>query len=354
MLLVAPVAVGCRLPGREGPVPQSLADCRRLVQRGAASLEHGRTADAETCLAQAVAICPVDSEARRHYAEALWRRGTRPEAIAQMEEAVRLAEFDAASWARLAEMQLAVGLHEQAARSAETAVELDRKLAAAWAVHGGVARATGRHADALADYLRALGQAPRDRAILLEVAESYRLLNQPQRALQTLQTLAETYPPGEEPGRVMYLMGAAQLAVGRTDDAVTSLSAAIARDTPTVEMYHQLAEAQFMSGHPTEAAAALQQALAMQPAHQPSRELLRRSARRRRSLNRHENLHIIACQIANESRPTNGRPANRENVLQYGSFSIWTNIRSKRPNRHRWQIRFRRTAEKIARPRFVS
>jgi len=121
-----------------------------------------------------------------------------------------------------------------------------------------------------------LGQAPRDRAILMEVAESYRLLNQPQRALQTLQTLAETYSPGEEPGRVLYLLGTAQLAVGRPDDAAASLSAAIARENPTVEMYYQLAEAQYMSGHPSEAAAAVQQALAMQPSHGPSRELLQR------------------------------------------------------------------------------
>jgi tetratricopeptide (TPR) repeat protein len=275
-LLLLLTAVGCRLPGREGPVPQSLADCRRLVQRGVASLEHGRQADAETCLAQAVAVCPVDSEARRHYAEALWRRNARTEAVAQMEEAIRLAGEDAALWARLAEMRLAVGQGALAAQAAEKAVEYDRKLAAAWAVRGAVARAEGRNADALADYLRALGQAPRDRAILMEVAESYRLLNQPQRALQTLQTLAETYSPGEEPGRVLYLLGTAQLAVGRPDDAAASLSAAIARENPTVEMYYQLAEAQYMSGHPSEAAAAVQQALAMQPSHGPSRELLQR------------------------------------------------------------------------------
>ena len=59
------------------------------------------------------------------------------------------------------------------------ALNLDPKLPAAWVVRGTVqAGRPASRAQALADYLRALGYAPRDRAILREIADLYRQLNQ--------------------------------------------------------------------------------------------------------------------------------------------------------------------------------
>ena len=164
-------------------------------------------------------------------------------------------------------MYLAGGQLELARQNAERAIDLDPRLPGAWAIRGGVMRAAGQPSEALADDLRALGYAPKDRAILLEVAELYRQENQPERALQTLQTLAETYSPGEEPGQVQDLLGQAYVALGRYDDAVESLSLAVARGKPTPEMLCHLGEAQLLAGNPTEAAAAARQALAIQPQH---------------------------------------------------------------------------------------
>lgn len=276
LLLLALLSASCRLPGKEGPVPQSLTDCRRLSQKGVAALERDEQPKAETLLAQAVTACPVDAEARRHYAEALWRRGAQQDAMTQLEEACRLAGEDASLWARLAEMRLTSGQPELARQAAETALNLDPRLPNAWAIRGGVMRAIGQPGDALADCLHALNYAPNDRAILREVAELHRQLNQPDRALQALQTLAETYPAGEEPGQVLYLTGLAYVALGRYDDGVESLSAAISRQQPTAEMFCHLGEAQLLAGHPPAAAEAARQALALDPQHQASRSLLQR------------------------------------------------------------------------------
>jgi tetratricopeptide (TPR) repeat protein len=270
------LVVGCRLPFREGPVPQSLTECRRLSQQGVTALERGEQSKAETLLAQAVAACPVDAEARRHYAESLWRRGVRQDAIAQLEEAGRLAGDDATLWARLAEMRLDNGQPELARQDAEQALKLDPKLASAWAIRGGVSRAAGRPHEALTDYLRALSYAPKDRAILQEIAELHRQLNQPERALQTLQTLADTYSPGEEPGQMLYLTGLAYMALGRYDEGRESFSAAVLHGKPTAEMLCRLGEAELLAGHAAEAADAARRALALEPQHQPSRELLGR------------------------------------------------------------------------------
>lgn len=276
VLLMALLTAGCRLPGREGPISQSLTDCRRLSQQGAVALERGDATKAEGLLSKAVAACPVDAEARRYYAESLWRRGAHDEAIAQLEAASQLSAEDASLWARLAEMRLAQGQYEVAQRDADQALRLDPKLAKAWAIHGGVAKAGGRFQDALTDNLRALSYTPNDRAILLEIAELHRQLNRPDRALQALQSLADTYSPGEEPSQVLYLTGLAYVALARYDDGVESLAAAVTRGQPSPEMLCHLGEAQLLAGRPLDAANAANQALAMQPQHQASRELLER------------------------------------------------------------------------------
>jgi tetratricopeptide (TPR) repeat protein len=275
LMLALPLA-GCHWLGREGPVPPSVAEGRRLSSQGAALLDRGRQQDAEALLAKAVAACPTDAEARRHYAEALWQRGARPEAIAQLEQASRLTPDVASLWTRLAEMHLAGGLSQRAWEDANRAIDLDPKLPGAWAIRGRVLRAAGHPNEALAADLRALGYAPKDREILLEVAELYRQLNQPEQAIQTLQGLAETYSPGEEPSQVEHLLGLAYIALGRGDDAVECLLAATVRGKPTVEMLCHLGEAQLLAGHPTEATAAAQQALLMQPQHPSSIALLER------------------------------------------------------------------------------
>lgn len=273
-LLLAVLPSGCQLPGLEGPVSRSQATCRQLSQQGIAALERGQLQQAEAVLAKAVDACPIDPEARRHYAEALWRSRAQQQAIAQLEEACRLASEDAPMRGRLAEMQLLVGQLQRARESAQQALDLNPKLPAAWAIRGRVMQAGGQPQEALADFHRALGYAPQDRQILLEVAELYRQLNRPQRALAALQSLADTYSQGEEPQRVLRLMGLSYTALGRYEDAVESLSTAAAREDPTPEILCRLAEAELLAGRPAEAEVAARRALAIQPQHQPSRRLL--------------------------------------------------------------------------------
>ena len=193
-----------------------------------------------------------------------------------MEAGLKIANEDTAFRVRLAEMYLAAGRMQQAAGTAQLVLDLDPKSAAAWAIHGGVMKAAGQPQQALAAYLHALGIEPRDRNILFEVAELYRQLNQPDRALQTLQALADTYTPGEEPQNVLYLTGAAYLALNRYDEAVESMFAAVQRGQPNSDLLCHLAEAEFLAGHSREAAAVAGQALALQPQHRPSLDLLKR------------------------------------------------------------------------------
>jgi tetratricopeptide (TPR) repeat protein len=265
---------GCRLPGREGPVSQSLVNSRQYCQRGVAAGERGQWQRAEELLYEAVRACPSDPEARRHYSEALWHRGQRDEAVAELQEAIRLAVDSAELHVLLAEKRSAMGEIELAWQSAQRAIDLEPKLAAAWAMRGRVKGAAGRPREALSDYHQALGLAPDDPAILLEIAEAHRELNEPQRALAALYRLADTYSPGDEPQQVLYLQGLAYGAVDRWDEAAESLSQAVVKGHPTPEILYRLGQAELHVGRPVQALTAAREALAIDPGHQPARELL--------------------------------------------------------------------------------
>ena len=277
-LALCALAGGCRSLANRGPVSQSVANCRQLTQQGINAMERGDWKRAESLLSRAVQTSATDADARRNYAETLWRRGATQDALVHLEEARRLAVEDPNLAVRTGELHLALGQVSKASQLADEALRLDPRLAAAWALRGRVATANSQHRTALADYQRSLGYAPEDREVALLVAETYRQLNEPQRALLALQALADRYSPGEEPQQVLYLQGLALSALGRHDDAAQSLSLAARRDRPTAEILCRLAEAELLVGRYPVAQQALQQALAMDPQYAPGRALAARMA----------------------------------------------------------------------------
>jgi tetratricopeptide (TPR) repeat protein len=259
-------------------VPQSVATCRQVTQQGVNAIERGDWKRAENLLARAVEVSKVDPDARRQYAETLWHRGALPEALVQLEEARRLAGEDPGLAVRTGELHLAMGKVDVASRMADEALRLDPKFAQGWALRGRVAGATGQIRLALADYQRALGFAPDDRDLTVLVAEAYRQLNEPDRALAALQGAADSYAPGEEPQQVLYLQGLAMTALGRFDDATRSLSRAALRDRPTADILYHLADAQLLAGRVSEAQGSFQEALALAPDHPAARSIGARMA----------------------------------------------------------------------------
>jgi tetratricopeptide (TPR) repeat protein len=176
----------------------------------------------------------------------------------------------------LAEMYLAMNNIESARLNADRAIGLDSRLAQAWAVRAGAMQAAGQLQEAQADYLRALNYAPKDRRILIAVAQLYQQQQKYERSLQTLQSLADTYMPGEEPSQVFLMLGQTYAALGRYEEGIENIKIAMTRDKPTPEMFYNLGEVELLAGHPAEAAEAARQALTLQPQHQRSRELLNR------------------------------------------------------------------------------
>jgi tetratricopeptide (TPR) repeat protein len=240
-IAIAALGAGCRFIPRNGPVSQDLAVARRLSNEGLTAADRNDLARAESLLERAVESCPTDIEARRHYADVLWRRGERMEAVNQISEALRLSPGEVALCLDGGRMYMELGLFDDADRLADEAVAAAPGSAAAWHLRGRVALARGRSDEALADFHRALAIAPDDRAMLLDTAEVYRRLDRPQRCLATLAILGETYGPNQTPAHVLALEGMAQEALGRPLDALESYRQAVARGGATPEVEARMA-----------------------------------------------------------------------------------------------------------------
>ncbi len=241
LVWLAMSAAGCRLMHRSGPVPQDVADARRLCNEGLSAVDRKDLLRAEGLLEQAVKNCPTDVDARRHYADVLWQRGERMEAVTQIAEALRLSPGDVGICIDGGRMYLELGLLDDADRLAREAVRSSPRSADGWRLVGQVALARGQAEAALADFHRALAIAPDDRDLLLDTAEIYRRLDRPQRALATLAVLGESYGPNQTPPQVLALEGMAQEALGRPADAIESYRLATARGLTAPDIAARLA-----------------------------------------------------------------------------------------------------------------
>lgn len=266
------IASGCAtLRGRHDN-SEAIGACRQLSREGIAALEHGDAARARLLLDQAVEANANDVDARRQLADVLWQSGAAQEAIIHIDRAVELDPRHAPTIVRSGEMRLGLGDADRALQRADEALVLDASLAGAWALRGRVFRAKGLYERSLADFHQALRYNPHSAEVLLEAAEVQYQLGRPQRCLTTLQNLLQSYPPGEEPRRALWLAGLAYTAVDRPRDAVHALYAASSRGGPEPELLFQLARAQNAVGEVAEATATAQQAA--DAGHEGSRTLL--------------------------------------------------------------------------------
>jgi tetratricopeptide (TPR) repeat protein len=242
ILLLLVAGTGCRLIPRSGPVPQEVADARRLCNEGLSAADRNDLMRAEGLLEQAVKNCPTDVDARRHYADVLWQRGERMAAVTQIAEALRLSPGDTSLCIDGGRMYMELGLLDDADRLAREAVRVAPRSEKSWRLHGQVALARGKSEEALADFHRALAISPDDRDLILDTAEIYRRLGRPKRALATLAILGESYAPNQTPPQVLALEGMAQEALDRPDDAIESYRQAVTRGLQSPDVTTRLAE----------------------------------------------------------------------------------------------------------------
>jgi len=283
-LLLVACCSGCRsLPCRKES-DETIALTRQLSLRGKDAQQKGRWDQAETYFAQAVTASPKDERARCGYAESLWRRGAQDQAVTHMVEAVKLSGDDPERLVQLGQMYLAQNNLPAAGRQADKAIAANKHLASAWALRGNVYRATGQRDEALAAYHRVLSYHPHYPEVQVALAEIYSQSHKPQRALATLQSLADQFPPGNVPSDVLFRQGLVLRQLNRNQDAAECLAAAANQGQPTAEMLFELAQTRMLAGDTTAANLALNAALQIDPRHTPSLQMQNELASRQKQL----------------------------------------------------------------------
>jgi tetratricopeptide (TPR) repeat protein len=258
---------------RPGTVADNVVTARQLSLQGIDAMQRERWEEAEQLFVAAIRTNESDERAHRRYAELLWRRGVRDDAIRHMENAERLSGGDLELVVQLGGMYLREGNLDAAWQQAEQAIHTQTELPCAWALRGDIFAARNQFHDAMISYHRALAYQPHFPKVQLALTELYAQQNRPRRALATVSALVDQYGPDRAPTDVLLLQGLALKTLGRYDDAIDVLTAARNRGDANVELLYSLSESHWLAGDVANAGLAVQVALAQDPTHAPSRRL---------------------------------------------------------------------------------
>lgn len=145
-------------------------------------------------------------------------RGDTLFAIQYFERALALAPREPLFHNNIGNAYLAASAYEQAERAYRTALQLKPDLAVAWANLGYVLMNQDRQLPgAIECFERAIALDPRDSNTLFFMGTALRRMRQPARALPPLE---KALGMDRQPGRILYQMGLADLALGRSADAL--------------------------------------------------------------------------------------------------------------------------------------
>ncbi len=222
--------------------------------RGAEALQQKKFSDAESLFGEAIRHSPADERAQWGYAEVLWQRGQTEQATEHMLKAVETSGGNPDLVVRLGQMYLEQEDPQRAIAQADAALRNQRTHPGAWALKGDSLRKQNQLQAAMDCYQRSLIHRPDAPAVQVATAELYRQLGRPQRALSTLDNLADHNTPEKIPPRAWMLKGLALADLGEEDEAKKCwrLAAQYASETQS-ELLLELASVQYASGDLAEA-----------------------------------------------------------------------------------------------------
>lgn len=261
-------AVGCRSL-RSNRQTQALSEARQYSLRGADKLQQEEWDDAEALFSEALRHSRADERAQWGMAEILWQQGQCARATEHMAQAAQISGENPDLLVRLGEMYLKEGNLDQALSQADLALRGNRQHAAAWSLRGQVLRRRNQLEEAMNCYHRALISRSDNPSVQVELAEIYHALGRPQRALATLDRMADSQSVERIPAKAWMLKGQALANLGEQSEAKACLRhAALCAQDDETQLLIQLAQSQFSSGDLAEARICLGRALRNDP-HNP-------------------------------------------------------------------------------------
>ena len=251
----------------------------QLGREGITAYEHKELETAEDKLREAIEMNENDIDARRYYAETLWERGKRKEALDILEAAVKKKETHDQQVIlnqSLGEKLLLLQRPKDAVVCAERIILLQPQKHEGWVIRANAQWQMGNKEKALADYQRALTCSPDDRDILWQLAHLEDTMEKPERALAAWQHLSRVYPLGTVPPDVYYGIAGSCYRLKRLRDASDNLASAIKLQPARKEFHQLLAQVYFESGNIQQAFIAASQAVECAPDDPFSRDLYKK------------------------------------------------------------------------------
>lgn len=193
---------------------RELSVARQTSLRGQEKLQQNKLTEAEYLFAEALRRSPVDERAQAGLAEVLWQRGEQQQALVHMQQAATIGGGNPDTLVRLGELYYQQGMLAQALEQADLALENQRKHPAAWALRGKVLQQQHQLDEAMTCYHRALSEQPNLPEVQLALAEIYRGLGRPQRALATLDAMLAGQSEEQIPPQAWLLKGQALADLG--------------------------------------------------------------------------------------------------------------------------------------------
>ena len=202
---------------------RALSDARQNSLRGTEKLQQNKLQEAEFLFTEALRRSSADERAQAGMAEVLWQRDENQQALEHMTSAVTTSGGNPDTLVRLGEMNLQLGMLDEAFKNAESAIENQRKHPGAWALRGKVLQQRRQFEEALTSYHRALCDQPKLPDIQIALAEIYRELGRPQRALATLDAMTDGQPGEQISPDAWMLKGMALADMGEVSAAQSCL-----------------------------------------------------------------------------------------------------------------------------------
>lgn len=218
LLVCIPLHGGCRILDR-GQRNQSLVTARQLSLRGTEAYQRERIQDAELLFTQALTQSPYDERAHWGYANTLWKQGDKSKAIEHMAEAYRLSGRNPDYAVQLGEMHLEIGNQESAKQLALDVLSANRGHSNAWALLGDVHGKQADWSSALECYHHALILRSDFPKVQFAIAEIYRTTGRPERALATLDHMADLHVAVVDTPEHLLLRGLVYADLNRTREA---------------------------------------------------------------------------------------------------------------------------------------
>ena len=240
---------------------RALSDARQNSLRGTEKLQQNKLQEAEFLFTEALRRSSADERAQAGMAEVLWQRGEHQPALEHMTQAVTTSGGNPDTLVRLGEMSLQLGMLDEAFAAAESALENQRKHAGAWALRGRVLQQRRQFEEALTSYHRALSDQPKLPEVQIALAEIYRELGRPQRALATLDAMTDGQSKEQISPDAWMLKGLALADLGETSAAKNCLrNAALCCGDEVSDMLLAVAQRQIEAGDYAEARICLSRA----------------------------------------------------------------------------------------------